>query len=187
MKKILNITLRLFAVCLITVAALAGVNELTKAKIAENEQATLQAALEQLVPAEEYSNTDFEQIKDSQAFLSADFKATVQDAYVAGTGTEIKGYVVVLDSKGYGGEVRVNVGISPQGEVLGVIISKHSETPGLGAKADNAGFLEQYKGKKGSVTLNDIDAISGATITSRAVTNAVDTALKFTDEFLKKA
>jgi len=188
MKNILNITLRLFIICLISVAALAGVNELTKARIAENAVADLNAAMQELVPAESYSNADFTDfIKDSADFLAADYSATVTDAYIAKSGDQVEGYVVVLATKGYGGTITVNVGLSAELKVTGAIISSHTETPGLGARTADKSFLDQFIGKSGSVTLDDINAISGATISSRGVTNAVDTAVKFAADFLKKA
>ena len=73
------------------------------------------------------------------------------------------------------------VGVDDGGSVTGVVILSHSETAGLGARADSPEFLGQYTGKSGTITVNDgdnaIDGLSGATITSKAVTTGVNTAL----------
>ncbi len=79
--------------------------------------------------------------------------------------------------------------------VSGIDIIKHSETPGLGAKADQPAFKDQFKGKPtedlvvvktGASSDEEIDSISGATITSRAVTNAVNEASAYYNEHLSK-
>ena len=87
------------------------------------------------------------------------------------------GYCVEVVSAGFGGDIEMTVGYTSDGEILGVSIVSLSETPGLGAKVDEESFLSQYKGKQGSLILGeDIDAISGATISSRAVTDGVNKA-----------
>ena len=91
------------------------------------------------------------------------------------------GYTIKTSPKGYGGAVEVMVGISTDGKITGVDIGNHSETPGLGSKASDPAFKDQYLDKdvansllvvKGSVNNdNEISAISGATITSNGVTS----------------
>lgn len=89
--------------------------------------------------------------------------------------------------KGYGGEINMVVGISDTGEVTGVAIISMSETPGLGSKANDDSFLNQFKGKRAGVAIgkgsNNVDAITGATITSKAVTQGVSEAL---DKYAEK-
>ncbi len=87
------------------------------------------------------------------------------------------GYSVEAKAGGFGGDVEVMVGYNLLGEVIGVNVIAHSETPGLGAKAAEDTFLKQYAGQTGKVTLGEgVDAISGATISSNAVTEAVNAA-----------
>ena len=91
---------------------------------------------------------------------------------------QLIGFSVEAKSGGFGGDVEVMVGYDAlTGEVIGVRVIAHSETPGLGAKAAEDSFLSQYKDQSGEIVLGeDVDAISGATISSKAVTAAVNTA-----------
>lgn len=87
------------------------------------------------------------------------------------------GFCVESKAGGFGGDVEVMVGYNVLGEIVGVKVIAHSETPGLGAKATEDGFLKQYAGQTGKVMLGEgVDAISGATISSNAVTDAVNAA-----------
>ena len=93
-------------------------------------------------------------------------------------GGAFSGVAIEGVGKGYGGEVAVMVGIGADGNLTGIGIISHSETPGLGARCTEAAFRDQFKGmpwgaKKG---VGDIDAISGATITSAAVVDAINQA-----------
>ena len=92
-----------------------------------------------------------------------------------------KGRAISVSPKGYSGPIDMLVGIDPQGKVSGVKILAHRETPGLGANIAKPKFLDQFKGK----TMNDpiepkkdIDAVTGATISSKAVCNGVKEALR---------
>ena len=77
------------------------------------------------------------------------------------------------------------VGFYSDRSIAGVQILSHSETPGLGAKASDAAYLAQYQGKSGTLSLGeDIDAVSGATISSRAVLSGVTAAQKILDSHL---
>lgn len=96
-----------------------------------------------------------------------------------------KGYIVILKVKGYGGPIRMAVGIGKDGEVRGISIISHNETPGLGANVENEEFLGQFIGKTISDPLEvgeDIQAITGASITSKAASKEVEEALKAFDE-----
>lgn len=95
------------------------------------------------------------------------------------------GYCVEVKSPGFGGDIEMTVGYTPEGKILGVSIVSLSETPGLGAKVSEDAFLSQYDGKQGTLTLGeDIDAISGATISSRAVTDGVNAATEILQKVL---
>ena len=111
-------------------------------------------------------------------------KATVDEVCEAAD----EGYVVtVTDKEGYGGDIQITVGVTKDGTVSGVSILSISETAGLGMRATEAKFQEQYVGKntdkfyvsKDGGEGEPIDAISGATITSRAFTGAVNTAIGY--------
>lgn len=92
-----------------------------------------------------------------------------------------RGYTLKATNGGYGGQIVVIVGIDLEGTISGVRIAQHTETPGLGAKAQEPAFYEQYYGKSGSGNLanDDIHAITGATVTSNAVTGAVNHAIDY--------
>ena len=178
-KDILVPTATLFIICLIVSALLAGTNALTKQPIAENELKKSQEAMFAVCP----DAVSFEGAKGIEAEV---YKALDEAGNVIGC-------AIVTSAKGYGGDVSVMVGIALEGEtalgkVTGVEILSHSETPGLGANAANDSFLKEYKvdiTASGFSVVKDgtgggdgrIDAITGATITSNAVTNAVNEAL----------
>ncbi|HRT82997.1 MAG TPA: FMN-binding protein, partial [Oscillospiraceae bacterium] len=95
------------------------------------------------------------------------------------------GYVFTTVVKGYGGEVKVMTGVDGEGKVTGVEILQMTETPGLGMNAGNESFLSQFLGKSGNIKVstgqgddNSVIALTGATVTSSAVTGAVNKALK---------
>ena len=92
-----------------------------------------------------------------------------------------KGKAISVFTQGYSGKINMLVGVDPQGKVSGVKILNHRETPGLGANIVKSGFLKQFKGKSLKDPIEpkqDIDAITGATISSRAVCKGVKEALK---------
>lgn len=94
-----------------------------------------------------------------------------------------QGRAVAVKTRGYGGAIELLVGIDAKGAVSGLKVLNHRETPGLGANITGDKFLGQFKGKKAGDQLEakkDIDAISGATISSRAVCFGVKEALKKT-------
>lgn len=98
------------------------------------------------------------------------------------SGTKI-GYSFIAAAKGYNGNVTVSVGIDCGGVITGIDIVSMNETAGLGANCTEASFKEQFTGKSGSVvTGKDIDAISGATITTDAVVSAVNACLRLVSE-----
>ena len=167
-KDILKPALILFVICLVVTALLAGTNLLTKDKIAE--QSALEAEQSRKVV-----------LSDADSFEEAD------GYYIGKANNETVGYVFQTEAKGYGGAVKVMTGISADGQITGVVILEHSETPGLGANAEKTSFTDQFKqtAPEKGITLvknkapsdGEIEAMTGASITSRAVTNAVNEAI----------
>ena len=105
----------------------------------------------------------------------------------------ITGWCFTVTPRGYGGELTVMVGVSTDLSVTGVEIVNHSETPGLGAKAVQEGWRSQFIGKSGELTVtksspsdSQIQAITSATITSKAVTSAVNESLAFAQILAEK-
>ncbi|HHX93110.1 MAG TPA: FMN-binding protein [Clostridiales bacterium] len=106
----------------------------------------------------------------------------VTEVYEAVNGV---GYVITAQFKGFGGPVVVMTGLDPKGNIAGVKVTDASqETPGLGSKATNPDYLNQYVGahaissEPGSVDATHISAVTGATYTSRAVFSAISVALQ---------
>lgn len=124
--------------------------------------------------------TDFEEISSPEIS-----EGEVVSAFKALNGSDTIGYIITAASSGYGGRLEVMVGINADGSVRSVQMTAHEETPGLGSNANNNSFKEQfcvnppedfYVVKSGKSSEAQILALSGATITSRAVTNAVNAA-----------
>ncbi|HHU62643.1 MAG TPA: RnfABCDGE type electron transport complex subunit G [Clostridiales bacterium] len=190
MRDILNLGIRLFIITVVAVFCLAITNAYTKEPIritAEN--ANNEVRRMALPQAQNFEVVDI-QGKNIDGF------SNILEVY---TGLDpqgqVIGYTVKTISKGYGGDVEVIVGIKKDGKISSVQIGDHSETPGLGSKATEPGFIDQFVGKSASESLalskssaaadNEIQAVTGATVTSQAVINGVNTAIQFYNEILK--
>ena len=187
MNKILKNTLILTAITLAAGLGLGLVYEVTKAPIAQAKETAKKEAWQMVFP--EADINDFEQVElDSaaadQAVSDMGVNGTIDEACTVGD----MGYVVTAtDKDGFGGSIQVTVGITSDGTVNGVSILSINETAGLGMKAAEPAFYGQYEGKQTEkfVVSKDggngepIDALSGATITSRSVTGAVNVALGY--------
>ena len=169
-KHILRLSLSLLIISTVAALILAVVNTLTATPIAEYAAAKRQQAMESVMPGA----TVF-----SELYAEDETIIGITGAY---NGTQFKGYCVEVSPNGFGGPIRMMVGVDYGGAVTGTVILEHSETAGLGAKAKEPEFLNQYIDMSGTITVtngsNAIDAITGATITSKAVTNGINTALE---------
>lgn len=168
MRNVLRLGLRLLAVALAAGLLLGMTNYLTQGpieaqRVKQAEEARLNA----------YSGADaFEEA----AYAGDD--ATITSLHTAKSGGQTVGYVVGVAPKGYGGVITITVGVDTQGRVVGVVIGQNSETPGLGKKVEDEGFYLQYVGQEGPFELgHGVDAITGATISSRAVTDGINAAI----------
>ena len=170
-KDILVPAVALLIFCLVATAILAGTNMITKEKIAENAVQTEIASRAAVLP----------EGKDYGEVVTLDNGVT----YCIGYGTDGNevGYVFTSGAKGYGGTVSVMVGMDVDGNITGVEILSHSETPGLGANATKDDFKNRFVGKSGTLSVDknsndgqNVQAITAATITSKAVVNAVNLA-----------
>lgn len=138
-----------------------------------------------------------ELIPDAEKFEKADVKLTgnikeVQNAIKDGATT---GYIIKVQAKGYGGPVTLMVAVDDNGTVTNLNISADNETAGLGKESEKPKFKDQFKGKTANTELkvsknaksdDEIQAVSGATITSTGVTNGVNEALEFFNDALKE-
>ena len=167
----------LAVICLMATLVLAVTYEVTKPQIDVSMKNEEKEALELILPEADSFN---EKTKDGI------------DYYEALKGKELIGYCVKTVGNGYSGFIRIIVGIDLNGVITGVEVIEHSETPGLGAKIEeikpgekSPWFLKQFVGKPASeIEVNkNIDAITGATVSSKAVTEAVNKAVS---EFSEK-
>lgn len=180
MKKIITSTLILVVITLIAGLALAAVYEITKEPIAEAEYKAKMDAYRAVMP----DAAEFTELENTAADLPAG--VSVDEIMKAvSTDAATVGYVVKATSaNGYGGNVTVAVGVLPDGRILGVSVISQSETAGLGAKCAEEGFTSRFAGLLGQVEYTKtgeegkVDALSGATVTTAAVTEAVNAALK---------
>ena len=172
---ILRLALTLLIITGVMAAALAGVNAITAQRIADIEAEKTQAALAKVLPGAE----DLTELPlDSDAGI-------VKAVYKPADSSPVQGYAVQVAPAGFDGEISMMVGIDAEGKVVAISIISHTETAGLGAvaAADSAkgqAFRQQFVGADAALTVgSDIDALTGATITSSAVTDGVNAALEY--------
>ena len=184
----------LCAITLVAGACLGGVYEVTKGPIeVANQKAKAEAYRAVLPEAADFTSDDLTELLASANAQIAGLgygNVTVDEAVTAvdGSGSPV-GYVVTSTSNdGYGGAITVSVGIQSDGTVSGIEFLTLAETAGLGMNAQKPEWKAQYGGKNvdafavtknGASADNEINAISGATITSNAVTRAVNAAVYF--------
>lgn len=163
-KDIIKLSIFLAVACAIAAGALSVTYVVTKDKIEQQKKAELNLALSsECIPG----SCTIEEKKDY--FIGFDKKQRKI------------GYAFRVSPRGYGGAIDMVVGIDTKGRVIGVKILSMNETPGLGMRASESGFLKQFMGKTSTSPLKakkDIDAITGATITSQAVADGVKQALR---------
>ena len=172
MKEILNLALRLSLICAVAAMALAQVDEFTREPIRQAEARAQREAVEAVLP--------------SFARLMTDTLRTGQENQVIYfTGRDSTGAVgtafTSVSGLGYSGEIEVIVGLDIAGQVNGIRILRHAETPGLGANYAAPDVLDAFYKGKGSgdswkVTKDggQVDVITGATVTGRAICDAIE-------------
>lgn len=184
-KDIIKPSLILLLVCAFITGALAYVNGVTKPIIDENNRIAEQESLKRV-----YSDADnFLGPKKAEELKTEGFEVSdrIEKLYVAQKDGQSVGYVVAVSSGGYGGQIKMLVGMDNDFNIKGVSLTSHNETPGLGAKATDGGFTDQFLGiapekvfnvvKRAPKDDNEIQAITAATITSKAVTRGVGDAV----------
>lgn len=202
MKSLFKDALILFVITLVAGISLGFVYEITKDARAEQAMMKKNNAYKAVFEDyEDFKQIDFTQISFNELDLTSivglddainkagyNSNAVIVDGVAELVlGDDINGYVITVTSKeGYGGDIQFTVGFDMNGKVTGISMLSISETAGLGMKAKEKDFLDGYVGKSGgnfavnkdNVTgaTNEIDAISGATITTRAVTKGVNVA-----------
>lgn len=176
----------LMVICAIVAALLGVVNGVTADKIAAIQAQKLQASLQVVFPGAEFTKVE---VTDDLSALAASPNAEsgLEAIYTASTG----GYAVEVTPTGFGGSIDMIVGIDADGNVTGVSVISHAETAGIGTKIvadkpnkNGVGVLTQFIGRgagEGNLFTvnsgsNEVDAISGATVTTKAITRGVNAA-----------
>lgn len=188
MKEMLKNAGILIAITVIAGFILGAVYQITKEPIAQaEEKAAMEAYKEVFADASDFTETE---VSAKSVLAEGGYGATDIDKVLEAKGTDgtLLGYVLVITNhEGYGGDIQFTLGISVDGTTNGISILSISETPGLGMEAENV-LKPQFAGKNveqfiytktGAVSEEQIDAISGATITTNAVTNGVNAGLYY--------
>ncbi len=167
LKTIIITTIILTLICGIAAAGLAFTNNLTADRIEKLAIETEKKAMERVISADSYEKNIVK--------LNGE-----HEYYTAKSGSETIGYIFIVSTNGYGGAVKVMTGIGVDGKVIAVeVLDASNETPGLGQNVTRESFWAQFKGKSSELTVKqDIEPITGATISSKAVTQSVNDALK---------
>ena len=186
-KAILIPTISLFLICLVATVLLGVANEITKGKIAENAIVTEQES-QKIVMADAASFGEKKEGEYTFDGTSAPYSCTEA---LDESGNTI-GYVFVTRSTGYGGNISTMTGIDTEGKVTGVEFLEINETVGLGMNATKQTFKDQFVGllsgigvTKNAPADNEIKALTGATITSKATTKGVNTALDIYENVIR--
>ena len=206
MKSLIKDALVLFGITLVAGLLLGLVYEVTlDAREEQAAKARLDAFktvfTEYFKSNDEYKDLDYKNLTFTDVDLSSDEnlndqlksagltkkKVIVNEAVQAKIAEQSVGYAITVTSKGgYGGDIKFTVGFLLDGTVTGISYLSIAETAGLGMEATNSSFIKEFVGKKGGSFVvdkdnskglpNEIDAISGATITTRAITTGVNAA-----------
>ncbi|MBT8261340.1 MAG: RnfABCDGE type electron transport complex subunit G [Bacteroidia bacterium] len=174
----INMTVTLFVITIVAGVSLGFINDITKGPKAQAKLERKINALKSVLP--EFNNNPVESVKRVKSDLAKD-SIEIYTAYMDNkqTGTAVVG----SSEKGYGGLVKVMVGFNPDGSIKNITVLEQKETPGLGTKMKDEKFIRQFRGKHPSVfnlkvrkDQGDVDALTGATITTRAFTEATQMA-----------
>jgi electron transport complex protein RnfG len=193
-KTIIKNALILFCITLAAGLSLSFVNGITQNSIVRAQEDARQAAFKAV-----YEEADSFKKLDGYDSLIEQFNASLSEKDYPGVSIEgiqkavnsdgkcIGVIVTAITSKGYGGDIELVMGVSKDGTLNGISVLSMNESPGLGAKCTTPEFQDQFKGikaeivkytKKGASADNEIDVISGATITTKAITSTVNAGLQ---------
>ena len=192
-NKIIKDALALTLITLVAGVALGGVYEITKDPIAKQEAQAKAEAYEQVFT----DAAAFEEVEMDDTLIQTIRDQLDQEGYKAQSIEEVMraedqsgetlGYAfTVVTTEGYGGDIQFSMGVQNDGTLNGISILSIGETAGLGMNADTPAFKDQFVGKQveklqytknGATQDDEINAISGATVTTNAMTNGVNAGL----------
>lgn len=181
----------LVIICLVITLALSGTNMLTKNKIANLEIQKKNTAMQKLISADEFKE-EVITVQNDETGESTEVKYNT-----ALKGGSVAGYIFTVATKGYGGDILVMTAVDTNGTVIAIeILDASGETPGLGQNVTKANWYSQFNGLKEGISVkkdgsangenNEINAVTGATISSKGVTTAVNLALNYATQILEK-
>ncbi len=175
MGKIIKLSVRLGIFCVISAGMLAYVFMMTGPRIEANAKASFEGSMRDVLPG-------------AESFKSVALPEVKSEIYEGYAGGNAVGLVVKVAPRGYSGEILMLVGVDPELRVKGMKILSQRETPGLGTNVEKPKFQKQFIGKGVKDVFEpkkDIDAITGATISSRGVCEGVKTVLKDSEQYRK--
>jgi electron transport complex protein RnfG len=187
MRNILRLVVVLTTICVAAAISLALVYDATKEPIAQSLREEKLQAIRAVLP--DYDNQPDQQVQS--IILGKDKRGREQkvEFYIATRQGKWVGTAFASPAKGFGGKMLVMLGVTPDKKLNRIKILSHRETPGLGAKVERTKFVDQFGGKslaEGELKVKkdggEIDAVTGATISSRAVCRAVSEGLKLYSE-----
>ena len=186
-KYLIKLTVTLFLTCVVVAGALGAVNMVTKGPIADINKAKTEAAMKAVVadPDNSYFSDALEITPEMEA-AAASAGGSVTEFYEVNDGTVAIGHALKVVASGSQGNIEMMVGLDADGAVTGVSVVKNSETAGIGSKvmeneptAKGVGVLDQFIGKNTADLSvgSSVDAITGATVSTKGVTTGVNAAI----------
>lgn len=191
MKETIKIPLALAIVCLVSALLLSLTYDLTRPIIDDTDQNLLQDQLSGIIKAESYSKLSDENAElfgkltsasssppqpDPAQSASAGVGSLIKEVYLAKSSNSIAGSIFLLSKPGYSGDIKFLVGFQAN-KITQVSIFTQTETPGLGTRIEEEGFLSQFSNQP--FTKKDYDTITGATISSLAVIDTLTETIQF--------
>ena len=183
--EVITPTAVLAIICVVVTLALSSTNLLTAGKIEALAIETQNKAMAKLIEADEYH-----ELPATTSFGDITYNAAIKDG-------DTVGCIFVTEANGYGGVVSIMTAVDMEGKIIAVeILAAADETPGLGQNVTKEYFYTRFNGMSGDIIAakagtakkenNEIDAVTGATISSKAVTTAVNQALDYAAEIIVK-
>jgi len=146
-------------ICFVIAGALAFTNSFTEPVIEAAARQRTETAFAEMIPDAD----------NFEILLSSGYLGSVREIYKSSNDV---GYIFIAQVNGYGGEIRIICGVSPDGKIIRSSVLEHSETKGLGSKIADAPFSSQFSGIDES-RLSEVDAVTGATISTNAYISAI--------------
>ena len=186
-KYLIKLTVTLFLTCVVVAGMLGAVNMVTKDKIAAINLEKTQTAMKAVVADPDNSTfSDALALSDDMTAAALAGGGTLTEAYEVLVGGAPAGHALKIVASGSQGNIEMMVGLDAEGAVTGVSIVKHSETAGIGSKVmenepntKGVGVLDQFVGKNTADLSvgSSVDAITGATVSTKGVTTGVNAAI----------